>query len=87
MLPILFRSAVVIALALITGLAINHTQISALWCNDQVHRIEDYAPLPVELEFVQQWQQQGQLIVDARSRDNYASGHIVTARSVPAGDQ
>ena len=87
MLPLLFRAAVIIALALITGLTINHAQICALWHGAEVHRVEDYAPQPVELDFVQQWQQRGLLIVDARSRDNYDAGHIVSAHSVPAGDQ
>ena len=77
MLPLLCRAAVIIALALVTGLTINHVQIGALWRHVEVHLVENYAPLPVDLDFVQQWQQQGKLIVDARSQNNYADGHIV----------
>lgn len=87
MLPLLYRAAVIVAVALVTGLTINHAQFGALWQRDELHRVEDYAPMPVELDFVQQWQQRGQLIVDARSCDNYADAHIITAHSVPAGDQ
>lgn len=87
LLTLLKRCAIIIAIALITGLTVNHVQIGALWRHVEVHLVKNYAPLPVELDFVLQWQQQGKLIVDARSQDNYADGHIARAHSVPVADQ
>jgi len=84
---VFLRAAVVVALATVSGVAVNFGQITAVWHQQAVQSAEDYAPRPVELDFVLSWQQQGKLIVDARSRNNYLDGHLSGAYSVPVGDQ
>ncbi len=85
------RVGIIIIMAVLTGFTVHHRQIypllQQLWQAQDIHLAENYAPRPVELAFVRQWQQDGGLLVDARSTDNYAAGHLADAFSLPAGDQ
>lgn len=83
---LLSKMALVISLSAATGLALHGTSLFILWNSSAIHVVEAYAPQPVEREFVQQWRDDGKLIVDARSHDDYLLNHIPTAYSVAAGD-
>lgn len=83
---LLSQMALIVALSAATGLALHGKSLFILWNSSAIHAAEAYAPQPVEREFVQQWLDDGKLIVDARSHDDYLLGHISTAYSVAAGD-
>lgn len=83
---LLNQIALIVALAVITGLVVHGSSLFILWNSAEIHAAEAYAPQPVERGFVQQWQNDGNLIVDARSHDEYQLAHIPTAYSVAAGD-
>lgn len=83
---LLSQMALIVALSLITGFVVQGKSLLVLWNSSEIHAAEAYAPQPVERQFVQQWQDDGKLIVDARSHDDYLLGHIPTAYSVAAGD-
>nr|WP_320114106.1 rhodanese-like domain-containing protein [uncultured Desulfuromonas sp.] len=48
---------------------------------------QEYLPVPVDAAQVVQWRKQKHLIVDARSVDAYAEGHLPSALSAPRGDR
>jgi rhodanese-related sulfurtransferase len=83
---LLSQIVLIVALALITGLGVQGRSLLVLWNSSAVHAVETYAPQPVDRQFVQQWLNDGKLIVDARSGGDYQLGHISTAYSVAAGD-
>lgn len=83
---VFLRAALVVVLAGISGLAVNSNQLYALLHKVAVQAAQDYAPRPVELPFVRDWQRQGKLMVDAREYASYTEGHIGGAYSAPAGD-
>lgn len=84
---LLKRMALIVALAVLTGALLHGQSIYyTLWQTDTVNSFELYSPQPIEREFVQQWLQEGKLIVDARSHNDYLDAHIDNAYSVPAGD-
>lgn len=80
------RMALVVMLSCLTAGVLHGPSIYALWHSHAVHDPAQYSPQPIEREFVQQWLQNGQLIVDARPYSDYLAGHIGRAHSVPAGD-
>lgn len=80
------QMVLIIALAAATGLVLHGKALFVLWNSAAIHTSETYAPQPVERQFVQQWLNDGKLIVDARSGDDYRTDHIPTAYSVAAGD-
>lgn len=83
---LLNQMALIIVLSITTGFVVHHRSVFTLWNSVAIHAAEAYAPQPVEREFVQQWLNEGKLIVDARTGDDYLLGHISTAYSVAAGD-
>jgi len=86
---LLIQCALLVTLAVAAGLLINagHWFNCARQACSTQPEASEFLPVPVEASQVVEWYQQKHLIVDARSEEAYAEGHIPTALSAPRGDR
>lgn len=81
---ILIQAAILSGVAVLIGLVLNSALLVGYFTTDA--NVSDYSPIPLWRDDVELWQQNQQLIVDARSATAYRQGHIPGARSLPRGD-
>lgn len=91
---ILLEAAVVLALGVLLGLALNYRLVlnvlegkaAAPAALSPTREEEALYPAPVELAEVRELADRGAVLVDARAREIYLEGHLPGARSLPLGD-
>lgn len=92
---ILLEAAVILILGVVVGLSFNfRLVINAFRGHDAISQTpaspsagtESRYPAPVDLQEVRELAREGAVLVDARTEELFAAGHIPGARSLPLGE-
>lgn len=89
------RALLIALLAVVVGLAVNSQLLWRVFSGQALNTVpatvdgsaETILPLPVELAEVRELLGKTTLLIDARSREAYAEGHLPGARSLPRDEE